>query len=60
MKRGPVTKSNSKQVLVWFPDPLISLVDSAVSQLDTDRSKFIRAAVREKISRHGAKDKEAA
>ncbi len=60
MKRGAVTKDRSRQILVWFPEPLIPLLDNAVVRLDTDRSKFIRNAVREKISRAGITVKEAA
>jgi metal-responsive CopG/Arc/MetJ family transcriptional regulator len=53
MKRGPVTKSKSRLIPVWFPCDLIPFIDDAVNILDTDRSKFIRNAVREKITRSG-------
>ena len=36
-----------------MPEPMVTLIDSAVRSLDTDRSKFIRSAVREKLERHG-------
>jgi len=60
MKRGAVTKTNARQILVWFPNQLIPLIDQAVDRLDTDRSKFIRNAVREKMERSGIAIKEAA
>lgn len=49
MKRGTVTKRDSKAVLVYFPTEIIPLIDQAVEQQDSDRSKFIRNAVREKL-----------
>jgi hypothetical protein len=52
--RGAVTKKkNSKPLIVWFPDPLIAGLDQGVVVCDLDRSKFIRAAVREKLDRVG-------
>jgi metal-responsive CopG/Arc/MetJ family transcriptional regulator len=39
--------------MVWFPQTLLPLIDSAVCRLDTDRSKFIRNACREKAARAG-------
>jgi hypothetical protein len=53
MKRGAVEKKKSKQVIVWFPLALVEGLDLAVRRSDLDRSKFIRAAVREKVSRLG-------
>lgn len=53
MKRGAIKRKNSRLVLVWFPHSLIPLIDDAVDKLDTDRSKFIRNAVREKMARAG-------
>ena len=40
-------------VNVWFPSNLLPHIDAAVRTLDTDRSKFIRNAVREKMARAG-------
>ena len=37
----------------YCQDELFPLLDQAVRKLDTDRSKFIRAAIREKIERAG-------
>jgi hypothetical protein len=55
MKRGTVKKSASRLVPVWFPLALLPHLDAAIHTLDTDRSKFIRTAVREKIVRAGVR-----
>jgi hypothetical protein len=55
MKRGAVRKNNSKLVTVWFPEDSIPVMDAAVLSLDTDRAKFIRQAVREKIAKEAGK-----
>ena len=45
--RGAVHKGpNAKAILVWFPQDVVAALDSAVVAQDTDRSKFIRRAVR--------------
>ena len=49
MKRGSVTKSGSELISFWLPKPIAAMLDDAVNSGDTDRSKFIRAAVREKL-----------
>lgn len=56
MKRGAVQKSNSRMVTLWMPTELIPVIDEAAAAEDTDRSKFIRRAVREKIDRQGTED----
>ena len=53
MKRGAIKKATSRLVPVWFPKDIFPILDEAVEAADTDRSKFIRTAVREKLSRHG-------
>lgn len=45
-KRAGVTKDDGKQVVVWFDPSDIRLVDKLASELDLDRSKFIRRAVK--------------
>jgi len=50
MKRGSVTKSTAKPIAVWLPDALKEQLDAAVQSLDSDRSKIIRAAIREKLA----------
>ena len=44
---------NSRLVTLWLPERLDPLIDQAVFTLDTDRSKFIRCAIREKLLRAG-------
>jgi Arc/MetJ-type ribon-helix-helix transcriptional regulator len=44
---------NSKIINLHVPDPMVEAIKVAVKKLDTDRSKFIRAAIREKMGRHG-------
>jgi len=56
MKRGAVKKSESKLINIWVPLPLLPILDTAVRDADSDRSKYIRIAIREKIAR----EKEAA
>jgi metal-responsive CopG/Arc/MetJ family transcriptional regulator len=53
MKRGAVTKSNARMINVWFPKPVMPLMDRGVQLEDSDRSKFIRRAVRERLERMG-------
>lgn len=55
MKRGAINKKESTLVNVYFPDPLLQYMDVAVVEQDTDRSKFVRQAIREKLTRHGIK-----
>jgi metal-responsive CopG/Arc/MetJ family transcriptional regulator len=50
MKRGTVTKSKAQPVAVWLPNALKAQLDLAVEQTDTDRSKLIRTALREKLA----------
>jgi metal-responsive CopG/Arc/MetJ family transcriptional regulator len=50
MKRGAVSKSQCKLVGIWFPLELLPVIDDAVQREDTDRSKFVRNAVREKLA----------
>jgi metal-responsive CopG/Arc/MetJ family transcriptional regulator len=52
--RGAVTQSGSHLVTVWVPLPVVAAIDRAVEALDTDRSKWIREAMREKAARDGA------
>lgn len=53
MKRGSVTKKESELVALWVPRQLLEAVDHAVRCEDSDRSKFIRRAVREHVARAG-------
>jgi metal-responsive CopG/Arc/MetJ family transcriptional regulator len=51
MKRGAVSSAESEFVAAWIPKLLVAEIDAVVQMMDTDRSKFLRAAVREKLSR---------
>lgn len=51
MKRAVSKKKGSKPIIIWFPLRLISGLDRGVVIQDLDRSKFVRAAVREKLDR---------
>ena len=51
MKRG--TKKESVLLTVWVPRPYFPMLDHGARKLDTDRSKFVRAAIREKLGLHG-------
>lgn len=53
MNRGAIKKSESRMLTVWVPEPLLPLIDQGVRKLDTDRSKFIRNAIREKLAMAG-------
>lgn len=51
MKRGNVTKAESDFIGLWVPKPLVQLLERGIRIADSDRSKFIRAAIREKVQR---------
>ena len=46
-----ISKATCKSVLVLMPQTTVDTMDNCVKRLDLDRSKFIRAAIREKIQR---------
>jgi len=54
MKRGAVRTSESVFVGAWLPINLVNALDQAVSALDSDRSKIIRDALKEKVQRGAA------
>jgi metal-responsive CopG/Arc/MetJ family transcriptional regulator len=60
MKRGSVKTRKSDLVALWIPKPLAAALDRGVKIEDSDRSKFIRNAVREKLQRAGIQFQEAA
>jgi len=63
MNRGSITKGEAKMLTVWVPKELFPLIDQGVAVEDSDRSKFVRNAIREKLARIsliGIKSKEAA
>ena len=49
MQRGALRKSDCVFVGAWLPLPLVSALDQAVMAFDSDRSKIIRAALKEKV-----------
>lgn len=51
MRRGAVRKSQAHLIAVWVPIHLASAIDQAVERDDTDRSKFVREAIREHVAR---------
>jgi metal-responsive CopG/Arc/MetJ family transcriptional regulator len=53
MKRGSVKKKDSELVALWIPRPVVEAIDRAVITEDSDRSKFIRRAVRNRIQQMG-------
>ena len=50
-KRTTTSKRQGEFLGVWIPVELLDVLNAAVKDLDTDRSKFVRQAVREKIER---------
>jgi len=52
------TRQNSQLVNLLVPRPLLDALDSVVDLRDTDRAKYIRDAVREKLDRDGCHDPE--
>jgi hypothetical protein len=53
MRRGALSKTQSELVGGWFPKHIVDVIDRVVVARDTDRSKFLREAVREKLARDG-------
>ncbi|MHB8520709.1 MAG: ribbon-helix-helix protein, CopG family [Limisphaerales bacterium] len=45
---GP-RKKGVRLINVWLPSKFVDLLDECVQGQDTDRSKFIRQAIREKM-----------
>jgi metal-responsive CopG/Arc/MetJ family transcriptional regulator len=46
-------KRKGKQLSIWASETLLPRLDEGVKREDSDRSKFIRNAIREKLLRHG-------
>ena len=53
MKRGAGKKPKGKSLSVWVPEWLMPRLDQGAKKEDSDRSQFIRDAIREKLARHG-------
>lgn len=52
MKRG-IKKAECVLVNVWVPKVIMPYLDKAVALEDTDRSKFVRNALRDKMRKQG-------
>jgi metal-responsive CopG/Arc/MetJ family transcriptional regulator len=53
MKRGSGKKPKGKLLAVWVPKGLLPRLDQGARKEDSDRSKFVRNAIREKLARQG-------
>jgi len=53
MKNDAATKPETRLITLLMPTDFIPVVDAAVERNDTDRAKYIRAALREKLAREG-------
>ncbi|MGD0744060.1 MAG: ribbon-helix-helix protein, CopG family [Verrucomicrobiota bacterium] len=53
MKRSAGKKPKGKLLAVWVPGMLLTRLDQGARKEDSDRSKFVRNAIREKLARHG-------
>ena len=53
MRSKPIRGQKDKAALVavWIPKKMKETLDHAVEAFDSDRSKYIRSALREKLSR---------
>lgn len=51
MNRGNVRKSDCTPVTVWVPNEIIPQIEKAIQIEDSDRSKFIRRAIRDRITK---------
>lgn len=62
MKRGKYQNRDGIPVTAWLPKAMVAAIDLAVHFEDSDRSKFVRNAIRERAERLGIKvvEKEAA
>jgi metal-responsive CopG/Arc/MetJ family transcriptional regulator len=52
MKRGSGKKPKGRLLAVWVPGTLMPPLDAGARKEDSDRSKFVRNAIREKLARH--------
>ena len=51
MKRMNTRRKDTVLINVWMPESLVRDIDHSAEHSDTDRSKYIRAAVRERLAR---------
>ena len=57
MKHGSGKKPKGKLLAVWVSGKLMPRLDQGARKEDSDRSKFVRNAIREKLARHGTSGK---
>jgi metal-responsive CopG/Arc/MetJ family transcriptional regulator len=57
MKRGSGKKPKGRLLSVWVPGKLMPRLDQGARKEESDRSKFVRNAIREKLARHGISGK---
>ena len=60
MIRGAVKKEKARLLNVWVPLDLFPYIDEGVRLEDSDRSKFVRGAIRQKLTTLGIKTRKAA
>jgi hypothetical protein len=53
VNRGIVTKRQAKMITLWVPIDLLPRLEQAVQIQDSDRSKFIRNAIRNQLAQMG-------
>jgi metal-responsive CopG/Arc/MetJ family transcriptional regulator len=61
VKRGKYSgarKRNALLVTAWVPRELVQAIDVVVALEDSDRSKFLRNAIRERAARYGIRIEE--
>jgi metal-responsive CopG/Arc/MetJ family transcriptional regulator len=56
MKRS-AKRRRGKLLSVWVSATLVSRIDEGAKKEDSDRSKFVRNAIREKLSQPGGETK---
>ena len=50
MKRGSGNKPKGRLLAVWVPGKLMPPLDAGARKEDSNRSKFVRQAIREKLA----------
>ncbi|PTY02594.1 hypothetical protein DB346_08580 [Verrucomicrobia bacterium LW23] len=53
MKRGAMKKRNGHKINLWIPSVWKDIIDQQIDDQDTDLSKFVRGALKEKLQRQG-------
>lgn len=51
MKRGAYTRRDCMFVGAWLPIALVEVLDRAVMDLDSDRSKLLRRAIEQNLTK---------